>query len=136
MWRARRLAKRTYNYKPANHLPPEELKPKLADLVQETCLAVKIQTTLPSRQENGTSPIKIGQARVSTRNQNLALQLDDLNKAGCETIFQEKVSGASTNRSESERLLTQLLTGDTVHIYKLDRLERSLRHLLTVMGDL
>ena len=80
--------------------------------------------------------MKNGQGRISTRNQNLALQLDDLNKAGCETIYQEKMSGASTSRSKLERLLTQLLTDDMVFIYKLDRLERSLRHLLTVVGDL
>ncbi len=81
--------------------------------------------------------MKIGYARVSTRDQNLELQLDALNKAGCEVIYQEKVSGgASTSRPELERLLKQLRTGDTVYIYKLDRLGRSLRHLLTVVGDL
>ena len=80
--------------------------------------------------------MKIGQARVSTRDQNLVLQLDDLNKAGCETIYQKKVSGVSTSRSGLEWLRQQPLTGDTVYIYKLDRLGRSLRHLLTVVGDL
>lgn len=80
--------------------------------------------------------MKIGYARVSTRDQNLELQLDALNKAGCEAIYQEKVSGASASRPELERLLTQLRTGDTVYIYKLDRLGRSLRHLLKVVGDL
>ncbi|MFD1875511.1 recombinase family protein [Hymenobacter bucti] len=80
--------------------------------------------------------MKIGYARVSTRDQNLELQLDALTKAGCETIYQEKVSGASASRPELERLLTQLRTGDTVYIYKLDRLGRSLRHLLKVVGDL
>jgi DNA invertase Pin-like site-specific DNA recombinase len=80
--------------------------------------------------------MKIGYARVSTRDQNLELQLDALHKAGCETIYQEKVSGASVSRPELERLLTQLRTGDTVYIYKLDRLGRSLRHLLKVVGDL
>ena len=79
--------------------------------------------------------MKIGYARVSTRDQHLELQLDALNKAGCETIYQEKVSGASTSRPELERLLTQLRTGDTVYIYKLDRLGRSLKHLLQVVGD-
>jgi hypothetical protein len=57
-------------------------------------------------------------------------------KAGCETIYQQKVSGASASRPELERLLTQLRSGDTVYIYKLDRLGRSLRHLLKVVGDL
>ena len=80
--------------------------------------------------------MKIGYARVSTRDQNLELQLDALHKAGCETIYQKKVSGASVSRPELERLLTQLRTGDTVYIYKLDRLGRSLRHLLKVVGNL
>ncbi|WP_460586478.1 recombinase family protein [Hymenobacter arcticus] len=83
--------------------------------------------------------MKIGYARVSTRDQNLELQLDALHKAGCETIYQEKVSGASASRPELERLLTQLRTSDTVYIYKLDRLDRlgrSLCHLLQVVGDL
>jgi len=79
--------------------------------------------------------MKIGYARVSTRDQNLELQLDALTKAGCEVIYQEKVSGASTSRPELERLLTQLRTGDTVYLYKLDRLGRSLKHLLQVVGD-
>jgi DNA invertase Pin-like site-specific DNA recombinase len=59
-----------------------------------------------------------------------------LTKAGCEVIYQEKVSGASTSRPELELLLTQLRTGDTVYIYKLDRLGRSLKHLLQVVRDL
>jgi DNA invertase Pin-like site-specific DNA recombinase len=79
--------------------------------------------------------MNIGYARVSTRDRNLELQLDALNKAGCETIYQEQVSGASTSRPELERLLTQLRPGDTVYIYKLDRLGRSLKHLLQVVGD-
>ena len=79
--------------------------------------------------------MNIGYARVSTRDQNLELQLDALTKAGCETIYQEKVSGASTSRPELERLLSQLRPGDTVTIYKLDRLGRSLKHLLQVVGD-
>ena len=58
-----------------------------------------------------------------------------MHKAGCEVLYQEKVSGASTSRPELERLLTQLRTGDTVYIYKLDRLGRSLKHLLQVVGD-
>jgi len=80
--------------------------------------------------------MNIGYARVSTRDQNLELQLDALTKAGCETILQEMVSGASASRPELERLLTQLRTGDTIYIYKLDRLGCSLRHLLTLAGNL
>jgi DNA invertase Pin-like site-specific DNA recombinase len=80
--------------------------------------------------------MNIGYARVSTRDQNLELQLDVLNKAGCETIFQEKASGATTARPELDRLLASLRKGDTVYIYKLDRLGRSLKHLLDMVAEL
>ena len=80
--------------------------------------------------------MKIGYARVSTRDQNLELQLDALQKAGCETVFQEKASGATKARPELDRLLASLRPGDTVYIYKLDRLGRSLKHLLDLVADL
>jgi DNA invertase Pin-like site-specific DNA recombinase len=80
--------------------------------------------------------MNIGYARVSTRDQNLELQLDALTKAGCETIFQEQASGATTARPELDRLLASLRPGDTVTIYKLDRLGRSLKHLLDMVAEL
>jgi DNA invertase Pin-like site-specific DNA recombinase len=80
--------------------------------------------------------MNIGYARVSTRDQNLELQLDALTKTGCETIFQEKASGAITARPELDRLLASLRKGDTVYIYKLDRLGRSLKHLLDMVAEL
>ena len=80
--------------------------------------------------------MKIGYARVSTRDQNLELQLDALHKAGCETIFQEHASGATKARPELDRLLASLRKGDTVYIYKLDRLGRSLKHLLDMVAEL
>ncbi|RZK29707.1 MAG: recombinase family protein, partial [Hymenobacter sp.] len=80
--------------------------------------------------------MNIGYARVSTRDQNLALQLDALAKAGCETIYQEQASGATTARPELDRLLASLRPGDTVTIYKLDRLGRSLKHLLDMVAEL
>ena len=80
--------------------------------------------------------MKIGYTRVSTRDQNLELQLDALHKAGCETIFQEHASGAPKARPELDRLLASLRKGDTVYIYKLDRLGRSLKHLLDVVAEL
>ncbi|OUJ68943.1 recombinase family protein [Hymenobacter crusticola] len=79
--------------------------------------------------------MKIGYARVSTRDQNLALQLDALTQAGCERIFQEKASGATKDRPELDHLLALLRPGDTVYIYKLDRLGRSLKHLLDMVAE-
>ena len=80
--------------------------------------------------------MKIGYARVSTRDQHLELQLDALTQAGCELIYQEKASGALAARVELDKLLPQVRPGDTVYIYKLDRLGRSLKHLLDLVADL
>lgn len=80
--------------------------------------------------------MKIGYARVSTKDQNLALQTDALNKAGCEIIFTETASGAKTDRVELSKMLSQIRKGDIVVVYKLDRLGRSLKHLLEVVAQL
>jgi len=74
--------------------------------------------------------MKIGYARVSTGDQNLSLQLDALKKAGCERIFKEKISGVSRNKPELTKLLDHLRRGDTLVVWKLDRLARSTRKLL------
>jgi DNA invertase Pin-like site-specific DNA recombinase len=80
--------------------------------------------------------MKLGYARVSTKDQNLQLQTDALTKAGCEIIFTETASGAKTERVELEKLLKQTQKGDTVVVYKFDRLGRSLKHLLEVVAIL
>lgn len=77
--------------------------------------------------------MKIGYARVSTADQKLELQLAALKKGGCQRIFREKVSGALRPRPELDRLLDQLRTGDTVVVWRLDRLARSTRDLLELM---
>ena len=77
--------------------------------------------------------MKIGYARVSTEDQKLDLQLDALDKFGCDKIFQEKVSGVSKNRKEFENMLQHLRAGDTVVVWKLDRLGRSVKQLIDLM---
>jgi len=78
--------------------------------------------------------MKIGYARVSTQDQKLELQLDDLKSAGCEQIYQEKISGKSKARPELEKMITQLRKGDTVVVWKLDRLGRSLKDLIELVS--
>lgn len=80
--------------------------------------------------------MKIGYARVSTRDQSLDLQLDALHKAGCEKIYKETASGAMKERPELVKMITNLRKGDTVVVYKLDRLGRSLQHLLELVGEI
>jgi DNA invertase Pin-like site-specific DNA recombinase len=77
--------------------------------------------------------MKIGYARVSTRDQNLDLQLEAFQKFECEKIFQEKQS-AVKDRPELDRMLNILRKGDVVVVWKLDRLGRSLRHLVDLMA--
>jgi DNA invertase Pin-like site-specific DNA recombinase len=80
--------------------------------------------------------MKFGYARVSTHEQILDLQIDALKAAGCERIYQEKASGSKAERPELLRMLDQLRIGDTVIIWKLDRLGRSLAHLIKLVSDL
>ncbi|WP_317126253.1 recombinase family protein [Spirosoma sp. 209] len=75
-----------------------------------------------------------GYARVSTQDQNLNLQLDDLKKAGCQKIFQEKVSSAK-ERPQLGKLLEMPREDDMVIVWKLDRLGRSLKELFTLIND-
>src|SRR3546814_2917387 len=78
----------------------------------------------------------IGYARVSTGDQKLALQHDALNVAGCERIFDDHASGAKTDRPGLAEALAYLRTGDTLVVWKLDRLGRSMSHLIEKVGEL
>ena len=75
----------------------------------------------------------IGYARVSTNEQGTAVQVRALKDAGCELIFEEKASGSRWDRPELHRLLNQLRKGDVLVVWKLDRLSRSLRDVLSLM---
>lgn len=77
--------------------------------------------------------MKFGYARVSTDDQVTAAQLDALQAAGCGRVFEECVSGGRWDRPELHRMLDQLRDGDVVVVWKLDRLSRSLKDLLSIM---
>lgn len=78
----------------------------------------------------------LGYARVSTQDQNASLQLDALKAAGCIKVFTDKASGSLDRRPQLDRLLDQLRPGDTVVVWRLDRLGRSLKHLIQLIEDL
>jgi len=82
------------------------------------------------------SAYKIGYARVSTLQQDEALQLDALRAAGCDRIFTDKASGKLESRPALDDLLSQARPGDSLVVWRLDRLGRSLRHLIDVVADL
>jgi DNA invertase Pin-like site-specific DNA recombinase len=88
------------------------------------------------RKAGGSKTVKIGYARVSTADQLLTVQLEALQEAGCQKIYREKASGAQRQRPELGRLLEQLREGDTVLVWKLDRLARSTRDLLEIVEAL
>ena len=79
--------------------------------------------------------MKLGYARVSTKEQNLDRQMDSLTAAGCEKIFCDKMSGAKWDRPELNMLKAQLRAGDIVVIDKLDRLGRSLKDLIEIVSE-
>lgn len=78
----------------------------------------------------------LGYARVSTQDQDASLQLDALKGAGCVKVFTDKASGSLDRRPQLDRLLDQLRTGDTIVVWRLDRLGRSLKHLIQLIEDL
>ena len=78
----------------------------------------------------------IGYARVSTQDQNLNLQIEALTKAGCEKVFEDKVSGTRAERPGLTKALELMRTGDTLVVWKLDRLGRSVKHLVDLVAGL
>jgi len=78
--------------------------------------------------------MQYGYARVSTFDQNLELQLEALRSSGCDRIFEDKISGAKSKRPGLDKLLKVLRPGDTVIVWKLDRMGRSLIHLVDLLN--
>ena len=80
--------------------------------------------------------MKYGYARVSTKDQVFDMQIDALKNAGCHKVFYEVAKGAKTDRPEWLKLLNEIQAGDTLVIWKLDRMGRSLQHLIKIVNDL
>ena len=80
--------------------------------------------------------MKFGYARVSTKDQNLNLQIEALEKAGCEKIFNEKISGSTKNRPELDKMIAHLRKDDVLFVWRLDRLGRSLKNIIDLVLSL
>ena len=78
----------------------------------------------------------IGYARVSTQDQNLDLQIEALTTAGCKKVFEDKISGSRAERPGLAKALEMLREGDTLVVWKLDRLGRSVKNLVDLIGEL
>jgi len=78
----------------------------------------------------------VGYARVSTGDQDTALQRDALRKAGCEKVFEDKASGAGSDRPGLAEAVRYVREGDTLTVWKLDRLGRSMKHLIEIITEL
>jgi len=78
----------------------------------------------------------LGYARVSTHEQTLDMQIQELTKYGCDKIFEEKVSGTKTDRPKLQEVLSKLKEGDTLVVWRLDRLGRSLTDLINIITSL
>jgi DNA invertase Pin-like site-specific DNA recombinase len=92
----------------------------------------------PNQSAVGTGGSLIGYARVSKQDQNLDLQMDALKLAGCSSLYCDKLSGAVTDRPNLQQAIDSCKPGDTLVVWKLDRLGRSLQHLIetvTLLGN-
>lgn len=105
--------------------------------VAKACVRFSVPKRAPSTAGGTILRMKlIGYARVSTQDQDAALQEDALRAAGCWKIFTDTGSGAAASRPELDRLMDQLRPGDTLVVWRLDRLGRSIRHLIDQMAVL
>src|SRR5680860_1142479 len=89
-----------------------------------------------SLRDRGTAMTNVGYARVSSTGQDLTVQLEKLETAGCEKIFKEKRSGVDAGRPELKRCLDYLREGDTMLVTKIDRLARSTSDLYRIISTL
>ena len=89
-----------------------------------------------SSKKSGIAGLPLGYARVSTGDQNLTLQLDALKKDGCTQVFTDKVGGSRLDRPGLNEALSHLRAGDTLVVWKLDRLGRSVKGLVDLVNTL
>lgn len=96
------------------------------------------QSLVSTLEQSPAEPRLVGYARVSTDDQDLSLQIDALTRQGIPktAIFMDKLSGAKTERPGLTKCLEILRTGDILVVWRLDRLGRSMRHLITLVEDL
>lgn len=97
---------------------------------------VYVTITIQIHKKGGKCQVKIGYARVSTQDQNLDRQLDNLRAAGCERIFNEKMTGTKSDRPELKTMLLTLRSGDILVIDSFSRLSRSTKDLLQLVDQL
>lgn len=108
------------------------------DFVRKSCHLTANRTLSALNEKTDKSPLMtdIGYARVSTGDQDTALQLDALKKAGCEKLFEDKASGMKTDRPGLADAIRYARDGDTLTVWKLDRLGRSMKHLIEIITEL
>jgi len=115
---------------------------KVSKNPSENSRTKSVAKTLPQKAKRRTpakssrAGIRVGYARVSTDDQNLALQQDALGAAGCRTIYEENASGKSATRPELDNCLKALRPGDSLVVWRLDRLGRSLGDLVALITGL
>ena len=103
---------------------------------QPTRAGEKTPAPLPAPVPVPTTGARLGYARVSTDDQNLDLQRDALARAGCRQVYEEKASGKTTDRPELDHVLADLRPGDTLVVWRLDRLGRNLPDLVRIVSEL
>lgn len=100
-------------------------------------MAIRTRSHYDGKTDSMGRPLAlIGYARVSTPDQKLSLQHDALERAGCDRVFDDHASGARTDRPGLAEALAYLRAGDTLVVWKLDRLGRSMSHLIEKIGEL
>ena len=97
-------------------------------------MGLSLQLSLPTALTDHS--MLIGYARVSTHDQNLELQRESLTKAGCQKVFEDKISGTRADRPGLSKVLEMLREDDTLVVWKLDRLGRSVKQLVDLVGEL